>query len=72
MGFHRRRQPEALNRAQAISAVMAFVGEREIGEVMAAQDPFRLDHDCISPSGHDVIASCGEIVCRHCAKVFWR
>jgi hypothetical protein len=72
MGFHRHRQPEALNRVQATAAVMNFITEHEIASVFAAQDPFVLDHDCVNPSGHDPIASCGEVVCRHCARVFWR
>jgi len=35
-------------------------------------DPFLIDHGCDNPQGHEAIATCGEIVCRHCAKVFWR
>lgn len=35
-------------------------------------DPFGVDNSCISPGGHAPIAVGGEIVCHHCAKVFWR
>jgi hypothetical protein len=35
-------------------------------------DPFGVDHDCLNPAGHDPIATCREIVCCHCAKVFWQ
>jgi hypothetical protein len=34
-------------------------------------DPFGVDHDCLNPAGHHPIVSCGDIVCRHCPKVFW-
>jgi hypothetical protein len=71
MGFHRKGQPTARNRVPAAVAVAHFVGEQELASVFAAQDPFGIDHDCLNPAGHDAIASCGAVVCPHCAKVFW-
>lgn len=35
-------------------------------------DPFNIDHDCRNPTGHDFIASCGDVVCIHCSRVVWR
>lgn len=70
-GFTRTPQPRALSRAEAVAAIHPVAIEA-VAAVMAAQDPFLIDHDCINPAGHDAIASCGEVVCRHCAKVFWR
>lgn len=39
---------------------------------MAKQDPFLVDDPCSDnvEGLHDPVASCGEVVCRHCAKVF--
>ena len=35
-------------------------------------DPFGIDDPCPqNSSGHYAIASCGDVVCVHCAKVFW-
>lgn len=34
-------------------------------------DPFKIETDCLNPAGHTMIVSCGDIVCRHCSKVFW-
>lgn len=33
-------------------------------------DPFKLDHDCLHPEGHDTVRSGRNIVCVHCSKVF--
>ena len=35
-------------------------------------DPFMIDHDCINEAGHQPIASCGAVVCAHCARIFWQ
>lgn len=35
-------------------------------------DPFGIDHDCISETGHQPVVSCGAIVCFHCARIFWQ
>jgi hypothetical protein len=35
-------------------------------------DPFGIDNDCTSEAGHYPIASCGDVVCVHCGKVFWQ
>lgn len=56
-------------------AVVTFVSEREISEVMAAaSDPFRIDDPCLyGPNGdHHGIGSCGDVVCCYCGRVFWK
>lgn len=36
-------------------------------------DPFNIDNACpFNATGHDPIATCRDIVCCHCAKVFWK
>ncbi|EJN07918.1 hypothetical protein PMI42_07448 [Bradyrhizobium sp. YR681] len=72
MGFHRQRQPAALSRVQAIDVIKTFVGEQEIARILAEQDVFLIESDCVNPAGHGAVSSCGEVVCPHCAKVFWR
>lgn len=34
-------------------------------------DAFNIETDCVSPYGHAMIVSCGDIVCRRCSKVLW-
>lgn len=70
-GFTRNRQPQALTRAQA-AAILQPIAAEEIARIISEQDVFALDHDCLNPSGHDAIASCGDVVCPHCSRVFWR
>jgi hypothetical protein len=67
MGFHRIAQPAALDRA----AIVRFVAA-EIAFEMRGLDPFRIEHDCLNPAGHDFIAACGDVVCCHCGKVVWQ
>lgn len=55
--------------------VFEFVAEREIADVLAAQDPFGCDDPCPgSPVGHYPIRIAGDVVCAHwpCGKVFAR
>lgn len=41
--------------------------------ILQGRDPFRVADPCpFNAGGHDPITSCGETVCCHCAKVFWR
>jgi hypothetical protein len=40
--------------------------------IARSADPFLVENDCLNPAGHEVMASCGAIVCRHCSKVFWQ
>jgi len=68
MGFYRQGQPAALDRASATAIITRIVAE-EVGFVTRTADPFNVDHDCLNPAGHDFVASCGEVVCCHCAKV---
>lgn len=68
MGFHRTTQPQALDRV-AITAIIAPIVTDEVAFAMRTADPFNVDHDCLNPSGHDFIASCSEIVCRHCGRI---
>lgn len=73
MGYIRGSQREAFNRAQVRDAVVHFIGEQEIAQVLAAQDPFQCDDPCPGhPAGHFPIRSAGDTVCAYCSKVFWR
>lgn len=41
-------------------------------ETLTAIDPFGVDDPCpFSATGHDALASCGEVICVHCSKIFW-
>lgn len=73
-GFHRIAQPPALDRAGVTAFVTRFVSELSCRAVEARQDPFRIDNPCLfNRSGdHELIVSCGDIVCRHCSRVFWQ
>ncbi len=71
MGFNRTIQPQALDRA-AVTAVVTRLVAEELAFERRTADPFGIAHDCLNPKGHDFIASCGDVVCAHCAKVAWR
>lgn len=70
MGFHRRGQPQALDRAAATAIITRLVAE-EAAFVSRTADPFNIENDCLNPAGHDFAASCGAVVCCHCTKVVW-
>lgn len=60
--------------AERPANIISFVGEREIGSVIATiADPFGTSARCtLSPDGrHHAIGSCGDVVCCHCARIFW-
>lgn len=44
----------------------------EPAELLAPGDPFGIDDRCSNETGHSPVASCGAVVCVHCAKVFWQ
>jgi hypothetical protein len=72
MGFHRQGQPAALDRAGLTAVVARFVAEELDLLTCTPADPFGVDNSCpFSPSGHDYIAACGDVVCCHCGKVVW-
>lgn len=71
MGFHRQGQPAPLDRPAIAAAITRFLAD-EIAFENRTLDPFRITHDCLNVSGHHFIASCGDVVCCHCAKVVWR
>lgn len=64
-------QPEGFNRSEVRAVVTRLVAE-EVAFAERTADPFGIDHDCINPSGHDFIGSCGDIVCVHCVRVLPR
>jgi len=74
MGFYRQGMPQPLDRDGVKAAVISFIAAEEIALVERAFDPFEVDDPCPLNAGrpHRAIASCGEVVCRHCSKVFWR
>lgn len=56
-----------------IEVVVDLIPQSEIVRVKREHsDPFGLAFHCLNPAGHQPTASCGEIVCVHCARVFWR
>jgi hypothetical protein len=51
-----------------------FIEARVAEEIttLTASDPFGIDDPCpFNRNGHDPHASCGTVVCVHCAKIFW-
>lgn len=71
MSFNRR--PTHAVRAHAQGAgVVHLVTRADIARIEREQDPFGIALSCTNPAGHQPTASCGEIVCVHCARVFWR
>jgi hypothetical protein len=71
MSFHR--QPSAAVKAHAAGApIVRLVTREDVARIEREQDPFGIALHCTNPAGHQPIASCGEIVCAHCARVFWR
>ena len=71
MGYHRTLPPPSLDRA-AVAAVVTRLVAEELAFERRTADPFAIAHDCLNPTGHDFIASCGDVACVHCAKVAWR
>lgn len=74
MGYDRQIQRPALDRSQVIDIVARFIGEETIAQIARESDPFHIDDPCPMNAGapHRPIASCGEYVCWHCAKIFWK
>lgn len=73
MGFHRTVQPDP----PPITISIDQAVEDQIAQLIdihsAARDPFNVADRCeFNPTGHQTIVSCGDVVCCHCAKVFWR
>ncbi|HYM31829.1 MAG TPA: hypothetical protein VEU47_11040 [Candidatus Cybelea sp.] len=70
MGFLRQRQPQAFNRAAAISFLNGLIAE-ELAFIRRGGAPFAIeDGGCINPAGHYPIADCRQVVCCHCARIF--
>ena len=44
----------------------------QIIPTIEGSDPFGIAHSCDHPDGHETISTGGgEIVCRHCSRIFW-
>ena len=74
-GFHRQGQPNVRMSDVTVKApLIAFIAEEEIAATFRRLDPFLIDGACPMNGGafHQPIRSCDEIVCAHCATVFWR
>lgn len=71
MSFHRSPAAHVIRHAEG-APVIRIVTPADIATVMREQDPFGIALHCTNPAGHQPIASCGEIVCAHCARIFWR
>lgn len=52
--------------------VIHLATEADARRIAREQDLFGIELHCTDIGGHRPIASCGEIVCAHCARVFWR
>lgn len=67
-------QPAAPRRPIVIASLVDILNlETVSARVKREVDPFLVDDPCpMNPTGHKPIASCGEVVCWHCAKIFWR
>ena len=59
-------------RTKVRELVTEFLSCEEIVDLIDPPDLFLIDHDCRNPAGHHPIASCGDIVCPDCGKVFWQ
>jgi len=70
-GFDRGLQRQALPRETVVALATAFVAKEVAARENAARDPFGVNHDCRNPAGHEFFASCGQVVCVHCARVAW-
>jgi len=71
MSFARHPSPAAVDHARG-APVVRLVTEQDAMRIAAEQDPFGIELHCTEIGGHRPIASCGEIVCANCARVFWR
>ena len=59
-------------RAKVRELVTEFLCE-EIVERIDPPDLFNIENACpFNPAGHHPIASCGDVVCPDCGKVFWQ
>lgn len=71
MGFPRNIQPPPQRDLTTI-VIRRLIAE-QAAFVARRADPFGIDDPCpLNPTGHQPHSSCGETVCFHCAKVFWR
>lgn len=73
-GFHRGRPAQGLTRAAVSEQVAQFLCLEDISaRANRERDPFNVADPCpVNPTGHQTIVSCGEVVCWHCARIFWR
>lgn len=72
MGFARTPQRHVIDRARG-APFEALITAEDLAIVIREADPFLIpDNICLNPAGHLPIAACGEVVCAHCARIFWR
>ncbi len=56
---------------RVVNIVSRFTVEREVATVLRMQDPFGCDDVCpFNANGHGAIASCGQVVCPYCARIW--
>lgn len=73
MGFHRTIQPDAPPVVITIEQAVEDQIAQLIDVHSPPRDPFNVADRCeFNETGHQIIASCGSVVCVHCAKVFWQ
>lgn len=73
MGYARTLQPAPPPIVIAIDEAVDAHLERLIDLHFLPRDPFNVADRCpFNATGHQTIVSCGDVVCCHCAKVFWK
>ena len=72
-GFLRTMQRPSPRRERIKQTVTEFLCLEDVSaRISRERDPFNVDDPCpVNPTGHQTIVSCGEIVCWHCARIFW-
>jgi hypothetical protein len=73
-GFARTLQRTSPRRQRIREAVAEMLCLEDVSaRVMRERDPFDVDDRCeFNATGHQTIVSCGEAVCFHCARIFWK
>jgi hypothetical protein len=73
MGFERQLQPDPPPTVISLNDAIERELERQLAIHFPLPDPFLVCDPCPHNGGgaHEAFPSCGDLVCRHCARVFW-
>lgn len=70
-GLNRAMAAPVINLADRVTQMLCL--EDVSARVCREADPFNIADSCpVNPNGHQTVVSCGEVVCWHCARIFWR